>query len=256
MSDNIDKVRTKIAALMKKTQENGASESEAMAAMAIAEKLMSEYGVTLDDIKNNAQNTRDFTKRRFGVGKKLSVLDKIVAPAIARYTDTKVWNNLVFAGFKQGRTSTGKARMKTESNLMFYGYSVDVELAEYIYNVCDIAIDTEWNRFMVTVPRGMRKQIRSSFILGMTVRIRDRLDEMKKDNVVRSGSKDLMVLKSQLVETAFKEGLGITLGKPSGGVSAKNFTSSVYDAGKQAGDRVRFNREVHDGPAGGVKMIA
>ena len=254
---NIDKVRAKIAALLKKTESNGASESEAAAAMAIASKLMAEHSVTMEDIKMNTQAAREFIKRRFNDGKKLSVIDSVVSTAIARYTDTKVWNTKEFAGFKSGLTSKGNRRMKTESNLTFYGYAVDVELAEYIYKVCEAAMDTEWSRFSARVPQGQRKQVRSSFMIGMAVRLRDRLDDMKEDNVARTNGTDLVVLKQQLVEIAAKEELKLNL-KSAGyaGGSTKNFSTDAFEAGQEAGDRVRFNRAVHDGPAGGVKLIA
>lgn len=253
---NIDKVRAKIAALLKKTEANGASESEASSAMAIASRLMAEHGVTIEDIKNNSEAARDFIKRRFNDGKKLSILDTVVSNAIAMYTDTKVWNSKEFSGFKQGFTAKGNRRMKTESNLMFYGYAVDVELAEYIYKVCDAAMEAEWNRFSLRVPQGSRKQVRSSFMIGMAARLRDRLNEMKQENTTRSNGTDLVVLKRQLVETAAKEDLKLNLKSGYAGNGPKNFSKNAFDAGKDAGNRVRFNRAVHDGPTGGVKLIA
>lgn len=253
---NLDKVRAKIAALLKKTEANGASESEASAAMAIASKLMTEHGVTMEDINTNSEAARDFIKRRFNDGKKLTILDKIVSTAIATYTDTKVWNDLEFAGFKQGFTVNGKRRMKTESNLTFYGYAVDVELAEYIYKVCDAAMEAEWGRFAVRIPQGSRKQVRSSFMIGMAARLRDRLNEMKQENITRSSGTDLVVLKRQLVEAAAKEDLSLNLRKGYAGSGTKNFSANAFAAGTEAANRVRFNRAVQDGPAGGVKLIA
>lgn len=254
---NIDKVRAKIAALLKKTEANGASESEASAAMAIAAKLMAEHSVTMEDIKSNNEASRDFTLRQFNDGKKLSVVDSFVSTAIARYTDTKVWNSKEFAGYKSGVTRTGKLRMKTESNLMFYGYTVDVELAEYIYKTCDVAMETEWKLFSGRIPQGKRKQVRSSFMIGMAARLRDRLDALKVQNVAETKGTDLIVLKHQLVETAAREHLNLQdLKAGYSGGATKNFSRSAFAAGQEAANRVRFNREVQDGPTGGVKLLA
>lgn len=253
---NIDKVRAKIAALLKKTEANGASESEASAAMAIASKLMLEYGVTMEDIKAGSEAARDFIKRRFNDGKKLSIIDTFVATAIARYTDTKVWNSKEFAGFKRGFTVNGKRRRNTESNLMFYGYAVDVELAEYIYKMCDSAMESEWVRFAGLVPRGSRKQVRSSFMIGMAARLRDRLNVMKDENTINTNGTDLVIMKGQLVEAAAKEELKLNLKAGQSGNGPKNFSRDAFNAGAEAGDRVRFNRAVQDGPVGGVKLIA
>ena len=250
---NIDKIRTKIAALLKKTEANGASEAEAASAMAIASKLMSEHGVTITDIKENNAAARDFTKRKVNEGaKNMTVVDKFVAAAIGSYTDTKVWNSKSFDGFKMGKK---KAKVKYSSNIMFYGYSVDVELAEYIYKICDSAVELEWKKFSRTVVAGARAKARVTFQLGMALRLRDRLINMKKVNIVETNGTALVVLKKQLVETSFKTDVNANLGK--GGAAAVAYRQgTAFEAGKRAAESVRFNREVYDGPQGGVKLIA
>ena len=258
---NIDKIRTKISALLKKTEANGASEAEAAAAMSIASKLMAEHGVTIADIKENKEAARDFSSVRVNEGaKNLSVVDKFVASAIAVYTDTKVWNSKEFDGFKMGKK---KVEYKFASRVMFYGYSVDVELAEYIYKICDSAIETEWKKFSRAVPTGVRAKARISFQLGMAIRLRDRLLKMKQENIKESNGSELgsgvgselIILKKQLVEASFKENVTENLKKAnSARVHYRN--GSAFEEGKKAGDAVRFNREVHDGPQGGVKLIA
>lgn len=249
---NTDKVREKIAALLKKTKSNGCSEAEAEAAMAIANKLMAEHGVSITDIKENKQASRDFSRRHVNKGSKnLSLIDKCVAPAIAQYTDTKVWSQKEFDGFKMGKK---KMKPKYISNVTFYGYSVDVELAEYIYKICDAAVETEWKKFSVTVPAGFRAKARLSFQVGMAIRLRDRLVNMKSENIKQTNGKELVVLKRQLVESSFKEqSSGV---KTSKAADVKFNAGRIFEEGKKAADKVRFNREVHDGPQGGVKLIA
>jgi hypothetical protein len=250
---NIEKIRNKISALLKKTEANGASEAEAAAAMTIAAKLMSEHGVTMSDIKQNTEAARDFIKRHVNEGaKNLSVVDKVVLTAIAAYTDTKVWNSKEFDGFKMGKKKMG---IKYSSRVMFYGYSVDVELANYIYKICSSAVETEWKKYAGSVPVGARARARVTFQLGMAIRLRDRLLEMKKINVKETNGTDLVVLKKQLVETSFKNDVVANL-KAAGSASVSYRPGQVFEDGKKAGDKVRFNREVHDGPQGGVKLIA
>lgn len=250
---NLDKIRGKIAALLKKTEANGASEAEAATAMGVASKLMAEYGVTLNDIHENNATARDFIKRRFNEGSKnLSVIDKFVAVAISVYTDTKAWNSKEFDGFKAG---VKKAKVKYESNLMFYGYSVDVELAYYIYKICESAVDTEWKKFSVSLPKGARGAARITFQLGMALRLRDRLVSMKQTNVEETNGKSLVVLKSQMVKAAFEEEINPKF-KKTNNQGVKYLKNQVFNAGKEAGDRVQFNRVVQDGPTGGVKLIA
>jgi hypothetical protein len=89
----------------------------------------------------------------------------------------------------------------------------------------------------------------------MSIRLRDRLIDMKKVNIDESNGKSLVVLKKQLVETSFKNDVTANLGKGGGGgVTFRR--GSAFEAGKKAAESVRFNREVHDGPQGGVKLLA
>jgi len=254
MTSNSDKVRAKIAALVAKTTANGASEAEAVNAMAIAEKLMREHGVTLEDIKNDTEAAHDFIKRKFNSGVKLTIMDKFVASAIGRYTDCKVWNGVQYGGsVRTPRSKTGY-KAKYMANVMFFGYTVDVELAEYIYKTCESAMETEWKRFSALLCVGSRKEERKNFMLGMALRLKDRLDYMKVQNIENSGSTgtELMVLKSQLVAAAAKKEHGkLNNRKP---VTTYR-DNDAFGAGQAAADNVRFNREVQDGPQGGVKLI-
>ena len=235
---DISKIREKIAALLKRNTGNGASEAEAMAAMSHASRLMKEHGISIEDIRENTTASTDFVKARFNHdSKQLNIFDSLLATAIARYTDTKVWND---------KTEKGV------SKLMFFGYRVDVELAEYIREMCIRAGDTEWKKFSQALPKGSRHRVRKSFFAGMAIRLAQRLQEIKKDMLQENGGRELVVLKSEMVLKAFSnENMKL---KSSGHV--RYHENKAYDAGKAAGNRVRFNRAVHDGPAGGVKLIA
>jgi hypothetical protein len=254
--NNVDKIRTKIAALLAKNTANGATEAEAEMAMARAQQMMDEYGVTLNDVTTQNVKSDDFVLRQFNDGVKLSVIDSYVASAIGRYTDTKVWNDLRFAGWKSGRTNKGNSRRKTSSNLMFYGFAVDVELAEYIYKTCENAMETEWKIFSGALPVGARKTARKSFMIGMAVRLRERLDALKAHNVAKVDTRgQLVVIKRELVERAAREELNLDRMKKSSGAATK-VHADAFTAGKIAGEKVRFNHEVQNGPTGGVKLIA
>lgn len=235
---NLSKIREKISALLKRNKDNGASEAEAVAAMSHAARLMQEHGITLEDIREGTEASTDFVKKHVNPREKnLSTFDRLVAPAIARYTDTRVWND------------------KTEkrvSKLMFFGYRVDVELAEYIREVCDRAAETEWKKFSRNIPTGDRISKRKSFLAGMAVRLAERLKEMKTENVEKSDGRQLVVVKTDLVRRAF-EAENMRL-RNSG--SVRYSANNAFAAGKAAAENVRFNRAVHDGPSGGVKLIA
>jgi hypothetical protein len=236
---NISKIREKISALLKKTIANGASESEAMSAMSHASKLMKEHGVTLADIQNKTEASTDFIKKHVNEGEKnLNSFDSLIATSIAKYTDTKVWND--------------KSQQRV-SKLMFFGYRVDVELAEYIREVCNMAFDYEWKKFSRTLPNGRRAKARKSFQIGMAIRISQRLMELKAENNSETNeSRSLVIVKTQLVESAYRN-MNMKLGKAG---TIRYSANNAFEAGKSAAENVRFNRAVHDGPQGGVKMIA
>lgn len=235
---DISKIREKVSALLKKNTVNGASEAEAMAAMNYASKLMKEHGITMKDIQDKTEASSDFVQKHVNEGdKQLNIFDKIVASAIARYTDTKVWNDKV---------------VRNTSKLIFFGYRVDVELAQYIRDVCNMSLEYEWKKFSKTLPVGRRHSARKSFQAGMALRLKERLDELKKENVVETESRALVVVKTQLVESAFKN-MNMRLGKAG---NTSYVANTAFSVGKSAANGVTFNRAVRDGAQGGVKLIA
>ena len=235
---DIFKMREKVSALLKKNTLNGASEAEAMAAMNYAAKLMKEHGITMKDIQDKTEASSDFIQKHVNEGdKQLNIFDKIVASAIARYTDTKVWNN---------------KSIRNTSKLIFFGYRVDVELAEYVRDVCNMSLEYEWKKFAKTLLVGRRHSARKSFQAGMALRLKERLDELKTENNVETESRALVVVKTQLVESAFKN-MNMRLGKAG---NTSYVANNAFSAGKTAANAVTFNRAVRDGAQGGVKLIA
>lgn len=239
MTANVSKVREKIAALLAKTTQNGASEAEATAAMNHAAKLMRDFGVTLADIQNKTEAASDFVRNWVNRNdKNLNVFDKLIGNAIADYTDTKVW------------VDKGTLRV---SKLIFFGYRVDVELAEYIREVCNQALEYEWKKFARLLPTGSRATARKSFQTGMALRLKDRLKALKAENTNQEAGRALVVVKKQLVEKAMTE---MSMKMRKGGVVTYNSENSAFNAGTAAADKVRFNRDIQAGPTGGVKLIA
>lgn len=241
--DNLEKVREKISALLKKNTENGASEAEANAAMMYAQKLMEQYGVTLKDLKENT-TSNDFVHRRANAGdKNVDAIDKLLCNAIAFYTDTKVWIH---------------SEVKHENMIVFLGYSIDVELALYIREVCKRAIETEWGIFSSALPKGSRAKDRKPFIIGMAIRLSKRLKELKQENIIKTSGTELVVLKTDLVIQEFsrvtKDASSVNVGL--GNINGSKSANTAMSAGYIAAEKVRFNREVHDVSVGGVKRIS
>lgn len=239
MTTKIESIRKKISALLKKNEESGAGESEANAAMAMAQKLMDEYGVTLEEIQK-AEKTDGFSEKKIQEGRKnLHEVDLYgISSAIAHFTDTTVFKS--------------KARGQ-DATLVFFGYNADVELAEYIREVCKRAMETEWGMFVNgNELTGHKRRHRKNFMIGMSERISKRLRELKESHTESTAGTDLIVLKNQLVIQALNE-RNVNIRKNNRKVTYNE--GAAFDAGQDAGDRVRFHKNVKDGTTAGPKMI-
>lgn len=236
-------IKSKISALLAKNTDNGASESEAIAAMRIAQKLMEEHGVTMEDILQNNSAANDFIHEVMRTGRKnLHEVDLYCVMAISEFCDVKVWQNKVYEfGEKVGVT------------IQFFGYVSDVELAKYLREMIFRAMEWEWAKYSNSVVNvGHKRSVRKSFLVGMAGRLCERLRALKAES--RGTGNDLIVLKNKLVTQAWAEQLKINLRKKSP-TTITVTNGSAYRAGQNAGDRVSLQKS---GKAAGhnVKMIA
>ena len=81
----------KISALLAKTQHNGCTEAEAIAAAELAEKLMDKYGLSLSELQIIESAVDACESGATGVGKQRAHEVRRMAWAIALFTDTKCW---------------------------------------------------------------------------------------------------------------------------------------------------------------------
>ena len=236
-----------IASLLGKTTQSGASESEAMAAISMAHKLMSKYGITAEELNRakTTYNKADFTDKSPSNSSKLSIIDNYLATTIANFTGTKIFLRSCQTGWKYSPRAFEGAAKKVEQRIVYFGYRVDVELANLIYNVVINAVENEWKRFSVRLKVGERRAARNSFQLAMVCRIRERLESMMTDS--DATGTDLIILKHQIVEQAFHVEYTMKQERSSTYVSKVKVTDTgAAVAGYIAGDRVELNRKVDD----------
>lgn len=239
MTDKTTAISKKIAALLQKNEENGATEDEANAAMAIAKKLMTEHGITMEDIKANNEAANDFSEKTINEGrKKLHEVDLYgVLNAITEFTDTHAHVERI---------------VKKSVAVYLFGYRSDIELAEYLREVCKRAMETEWNNYVMNnVLHGHKRTHRKSFMIGMSKRISQRLRDMKQEHTDETKGTELVVLKNQLVTQAFAQ-KNIKLKTPQSTTYVEN---GSYAAGIEAGNNVRLNKSMTDSVSKGVQMI-
>jgi hypothetical protein len=241
MSVNIESIRKKVAALLKQNTEAGATENEANNAFKIAQKLMQEHGITLEEIKKQKSVNTDFSEKKINEGRNnLHEVDLYgISKAIAKFTDTTIYK---------------QKRVNEDATVVFFGYNADVELAEYIREVCKRAMETEWKMFSSTANLvGHKRRHRKNFMIGMSHRVAKRLEEMKSDHVQTTGT-ELVVLKNQMVVQALNDH-NVRIRKKSSRTVYYD-QNNAYVAGQQAGNNVQFNKKVTEGATGGQAMIA
>lgn len=226
-------IKSKIAALLNKNVSNGASESEAMAALKIAQKLMSEHGVTEADILANNDVAKDFLREVLKDGRKnLHEADLYCVATIADFCDVKVWQSKEYAagGIKSGVT------------INFFGYSADVETAKFIREVCFRAMEWEWAMYSNSLTDvGHKRAIRKAFMVGMANRINSRLRDLKAETRSASGT-SLIILKNQMVTEEYQRQVKIHLTKSSGSKKIVINDGAAYRAGQNAGNKVSLSR--------------
>lgn len=124
MSDKRRRIAEKVAALKRKTVEAGCSEAEAMAAAAVAARLMAEHGLRDDDIAIAQAST--------GVPREVPLWQIGLLAAICKATNTAAVH---------GRPVSGKAYVT------FYGKDPGPAIACYLRDVVFRACASEQRRF-------------------------------------------------------------------------------------------------------------
>lgn len=235
MSDIIDKIK----ALRSKVPENGATEDEAIAALAAAQKLMEKHGIC----------DADLLRTDFARDMHMEVKDqkqKQIHPCYrfcASYIE-------VFCGIRAWQ-SYDLHRKKT---LKIFGYNGDVEMASYLFDIIKGAMDRGWKEFIRDNPKksASRHTEYWSFMIGMAERINEKLKEMMEQGT--STGTDLILKKNELVQQGL-ENLLPDLRLKSTKSKGMRADFAAYGKGQQAGDRVNLQRPLGDRAQQQGKMI-
>jgi hypothetical protein len=215
----------RIRDLLAKTVENGCTEAEAKAAAAAVDRLLALYEIDLDEVAVREMDLVQITVP----GGTHAVCT--AALNIARFCDCKAW-------------TTNK-----RTSIVYYGFQVDTEIAEYLTMLFMRAIDSEVSNFSAfnmeynSLGKSGRNEMLHSFRQGMATRLGDRLKDLKsrRDFTQRGTGTDLVAIKMPLVEQGFNE-LGIHLGGAVRTRGARN--ADAYNAGKTAADGVAINQGI------------
>jgi hypothetical protein len=228
----LDKLKTRIQGLRAKTIDNGCTEAEALLAAAKVAELLDRYDLSLTDVE-----LRDAPceRRAYETYRKKRVpLDDCIG-AIAKFCDCRVWREKNPAG---------------EARYVYFGLRSDVEVAHYLTELIDGAVRAELGRYKNSAEyRRFRHQDRhvanGSFTLGMVASIADRLLSMKaeRDAVARSTGRDLVVLKTAVVDTELEK---LNLNLRTVRRASRMVSQTAYDAGGEAGATTAINPGIRD----------
>jgi hypothetical protein len=228
MNNNRESLLTKIRALLAKTEENGCTEAESMAALDKARALMDAAEITAEDLQLTKKEKAILRSEPPGT-KDAHKIKAYIANAVARFADCRVW-----------RAKGG--------GLTFCGLASDAQFATWLLDHLAAFVQRELVKHLMgsLAPSGDRKLMIAGFVAGCTSRVSRRLDALchqSRQNVTSNG-RALIVLKSTAVAEKMKE-LGIHIRSRSSRGGAMNRDS--FEAGRSAGDRASFSRPIRPG---------
>lgn len=211
----------RIRGLMAKTVDNGCTEAEAASAAEAVDRLLALYEINLDEV----------TLREQPIGPlDVMIMDhaiKFACKQIALFTDCRVY-------------------MKTPKQVVFFGFKVDTEIAEYLTLIFKRAIDREIATVTLFNPdydrrtASEQRHFKADFGCGMACRLGDRLGELKskRDFTKRGTGTDLVMIKLPLVNAAMKDaGIFVT----NGGRGSRIRDRAAFHAGSAAANNVALN---------------
>lgn len=228
-----------------------ANEAEAMAALQKAQDYAATYGLSLDDIRNSTEESRDFV-----------TTDPLYS---GRSGNAKKWRNWTICDWHLWKPLSEfcgvKVRVAVDADgdnaLQYFGHSADVDLVIYLRKNINKAFNMEWEVYRdfvlderVRLSTAKLDTAMYSFTLGMADRLRERMTALRKEQTAIPAGNELIVLKGALVEKKANE-VGFQEHRGSAG-AARSVDGAAWAAGRDSGDRVAFGRGVS---GNGVKMI-
>ena len=220
---DLDRLIGRIQALRAKTVEQGCTEAEALAAAEKVAELLDRYGLSLSELDLNNQVCEGAAVETGR--KRVAPVDDCV-PAVAAFFDCRVW------GEKGG---DGRLRY------VFFGLPADVVAARYLYDLVELAFETETAAFRAgptyaEMPSPLRRTATNSFGIGLARGIVAKLHTLRqaREGALRGASgRDLVVAKADVVEAELAR-LGMQFRARKGPVG-RRVLQDAYDEGHEAG---------------------
>ena len=235
--DSRDKIKAKVKALLSKTTENGASESEAISAINKAQKLMKQYYITSHDLKDPF------------IGEKCIL--KSIPKHQSGYNFDYFYNEL--------SRLFDCEYYYTSKKIFFFGFDQDVELSCYFYNLIIKSSAYEINRYKKSGDYKYLTQFHhgrtlvSSFLKGFLIGIARQMHKMylNRKSTIPEGLGLVVIEKEERVQKAFQNlGLNIKLDK-----STLKYESIAFNSGKQKGNEFQISQGLNSHKKSTIKEL-
>ena len=215
----------KIRALLSKTVENGATEAEALAALAKARGMVDAYEVTDAELALTKDEHAIFLREPRGTADPHNIKFHL-SGSVAEFCECTAWRN-------------------HDNLLVFCGQRSDAQFATWLLDTLAAFVQGELaNHLATSTATGhARRSVIASFVHGCTRRICQRLNELRRQSttVATPNAKALVIVKGAAVKAKLAE-CGIKLRTTRSSASIGD--DSSYNAGKAAGNRASFGRPV------------
>lgn len=228
-----------VQALLQKTTENGCTESEALAAAEKAQELIAEHELDAVALKENAEEAiRTLWTSK---GRKIHEVQNI-ASAIGNFCECRT----SILKQKDLYTQTYKR------SISFIGLEHDVMLAYFLVDMFKSVMDLQWKIYLNSGQRPENvhgRRLRTNFMLGMALRISERLHELAEERTALRGddSRALVISKNVLIQ---KKTDDLGLKKPRKNQTYYYPNAGAMEAGQAAGDRVNITTGINKGTSG------
>ncbi len=229
-ASRLSSIATKLRALRNVTQENGATEAEALSAAAKYEELLAKYHLDATDLEIREEGTA-LVKINWGSAVRSNAfnISRYIGPGIAAFTHCKCWHQM---GAPIGR---GRRADVTDGFACFLGLRSETELAEWLDRSLVAFIQAEGTQFAWS-NEGVTQGEVEAFVITCAQRVQTRLREMSQGT--SSGAGALVVTRAKMINEAFAA-LGIQLHASR---NVANYTGRGASEGHAAGNRASFAR--------------
>lgn len=222
-----------IRALLAKTEQNGATESEAMTAAAKARQLMDDHNINVTPEEASKEQAEIVAASLFQSGDLISGL----GVAIAEYCDCVAWRH--------------------DDGLFFAGSAADTDMACWLFDSLMSARDRALNNWKLSgkfdfelsqsmlPPRDVERSFTSAFVSRVAERLRELKTASAANFEVAVGSdrsRALVLTKKSAIDEVMKS-QGLRLRKARG--EAVQYSAGAFAAGKDAGEKASLGRPLN-----------